>query len=99
MQANLAVANAYVADITPPEQRAKRFGMMGAMFGVGFILGPVIGGLLGSINLRLPFFAAGGLAFAQSPCMATSYCLNRCLRAADTHLIGRPPIRSVRCVD
>jgi len=62
MQANLSVANAYVADITPPEQRAKRFGMLGAMFGVGFILGPVIGGLLGSINLRVPFYAAGGLA-------------------------------------
>ena len=47
MQANIAVANAYVADITPPEERAKRFGMLGAMFGIGFILGPVIGGLLG----------------------------------------------------
>lgn len=63
MQANISVASAYVADITPPEQRAKRFGMMGAMFGVGFILGPVIGGLLGSVNLRLPFYAAGCLAF------------------------------------
>jgi MFS transporter, DHA1 family, tetracycline resistance protein len=63
MQANISVASAYVADITPAEQRAKRFGMMGAMFGVGFILGPVIGGLLGSINLRLPFYAAGCLAF------------------------------------
>ena len=62
MQANLSVASAYVADITPPELRAKRFGMLGAMFGVGFILGPVIGGLLGSINLRLPFYAAGCLA-------------------------------------
>jgi MFS transporter, DHA1 family, tetracycline resistance protein len=62
MQANLSVANAYVADITPPEQRAKRFGMLGAMFGVGFILGPVIGGVLGSANLRLPFYAAGSLA-------------------------------------
>jgi DHA1 family tetracycline resistance protein-like MFS transporter len=62
MQSNLAVANAYVADITPPEQRAKRFGLLGAMFGIGFILGPVIGGLLGSGNLRLPFYAAGGLA-------------------------------------
>jgi MFS transporter, DHA1 family, tetracycline resistance protein len=62
MQANLSVANAYVADITPPEGRAKRFGLLGAMFGVGFILGPVIGGLLGSISLRLPFYAAGCLA-------------------------------------
>lgn len=63
MQANAAVANAYVADITPPEQRAKRFGLLGAMFGIGFILGPVIGGLLGGIDLHLPFWVAGGLAF------------------------------------
>jgi DHA1 family tetracycline resistance protein-like MFS transporter len=62
MQANLTVANAYVADITPPEQRARRFGALGAMFGIGFILGPVVGGLLGAINLRLPFLVAGSLA-------------------------------------
>ncbi|MEO6920568.1 MAG: TCR/Tet family MFS transporter [Collimonas sp.] len=62
MQANAAVCNAYVADITPPEQRAKRFGMIGAMFGVGFIIGPVMGGLLGAVNLRLPFIVAGSLA-------------------------------------
>ena len=62
MQSNAAVANAYVADITPPEQRAQRFGMLGAMFGVGFILGPAIGGWLGDINLHLPFFFAGTLA-------------------------------------
>lgn len=62
MQANLSVANAYVADITPPEKRARRFGLLGAMFGVGFILGPVMGGLLGAINLRLPFVVAGCLA-------------------------------------
>jgi DHA1 family tetracycline resistance protein-like MFS transporter len=62
MQANAAVANAYVADITEPKDRARRFGMLGAMFGIGFILGPVIGGLLGGINLQLPFFLAGGLA-------------------------------------
>jgi len=62
MQANISVASAYVADITPPEQRAKRFGMIGAMTGVGFILGPVIGGLLGSADLRLPFWVSGGLA-------------------------------------
>jgi DHA1 family tetracycline resistance protein-like MFS transporter len=65
MNANAAVANAYVADITPPEERAKRFGMIGAMFGMGFILGPVIGGLLGSINLHLPFFVAGALALCN----------------------------------
>ena len=62
MQANIAVANAYVADITPPAERAKRFGMLGAMFGVGFILGPVMGGLLGAISLHLPFYVAGTLA-------------------------------------
>jgi DHA1 family tetracycline resistance protein-like MFS transporter len=62
MQANLSVANAYVADITPPAGRARRFGMLGAMSGVGFILGPVMGGLLGAIDLHLPFFVAGGLA-------------------------------------
>jgi DHA1 family tetracycline resistance protein-like MFS transporter len=65
MQANAAVANAYVADITPPEERAKRFGMLGAMFGVGFIIGPVMGGLLGAISIQLPFFAAGGLAMTN----------------------------------
>jgi DHA1 family tetracycline resistance protein-like MFS transporter len=62
LQANAAVANAYVADISTPDERAKRFGMLGAMFGIGFILGPVIGGLLGGIDLQLPFFVAGTLA-------------------------------------
>jgi DHA1 family tetracycline resistance protein-like MFS transporter len=65
MQANVAVANAYVADITPPEERARRFGLLGAMFGLGFILGPVMGGLLGAIDLHLPFFVAGTLALAN----------------------------------
>jgi DHA1 family tetracycline resistance protein-like MFS transporter len=65
MQANMSVSNAYVADITPPEERAKRFGMLGAMFGLGFILGPVMGGLLGAIDLRLPFIAAGSLALVN----------------------------------
>ena len=62
VQANAAVANAYVADITAPEQRGKRFGQLGAMFGIGFMIGPVMGGLLGSIDLHLPFFVAGTLA-------------------------------------
>jgi len=65
MQANAAVANAYVADISAPEERAKRFGMLGAMFGLGFIIGPVMGGLLGGIDLHLPFFVAGGLALVN----------------------------------
>jgi MFS transporter, DHA1 family, tetracycline resistance protein len=62
MQSNIAVANAYVADITAPEDRAKAFGKLGAMLGMGFILGPVIGGLLGGISLHLPFFVSGSLA-------------------------------------
>lgn len=65
MQANMTVASAYVADITPPEERARRFGMLGSMFGVGFILGPVMGGLLGAIDLHLPFFVAGSLALVN----------------------------------
>jgi DHA1 family tetracycline resistance protein-like MFS transporter len=56
------VANAYVADITPPQDRAKRFGLLGAAFGIGFILGPATGGLLGEIDIRLPFWVAGCLA-------------------------------------
>ena len=65
MQANAAVANAYVADITPPEQRARRFGLLGAMFGLGFTLGPVLGGALGAVNVHLPFFVAGALAIVN----------------------------------
>lgn len=61
MQANAAVANAYVADITEPQDRARRFGLLGAMMGLGFIVGPVMGGLLGAIDLQLPFLVAGGL--------------------------------------
>jgi DHA1 family tetracycline resistance protein-like MFS transporter len=62
MQSNIAIANAYVADISAPEDRARRFGQLGAMFGIGFILGPVVGGLLGDIDVRLPFVAAGSMA-------------------------------------
>ncbi len=58
---SFSTANAYVADITPPERRARNFGIMGSAFGFGFIIGPTIGGLLGEDNLRLPFIAAAGL--------------------------------------
>ncbi|MFO1251595.1 MFS transporter [Inhella sp.] len=65
MQANISVANAYVADITAPAERAKRFGQLGAAFGIGFILGPATGGMLGAIDLRLPFVVAGCLALVN----------------------------------
>jgi DHA1 family tetracycline resistance protein-like MFS transporter len=58
-------ANAYVADITPPQERAKAFGLVGAAFGVGFILGPAVGGLLGELGPRAPFFGASALAIAN----------------------------------
>jgi len=57
-----ATAMAYVSDVTPPDQRAGKFGMLGAAFGIGFILGPAIGGVLGDIGLRLPFYAAAALS-------------------------------------
>jgi MFS transporter, DHA1 family, tetracycline resistance protein len=63
--ASFSTANAYVADITPPQDRAKAFGLLGAAFGVGFLVGPGIGGALGDINLRLPFFLAAGLALCN----------------------------------
>ncbi len=58
----VSVANAYIADVTAPEDRGRAFGMTGAAFGIGFIFGPVIGGLLGDIDTRLPFFVAAGVA-------------------------------------
>jgi DHA1 family tetracycline resistance protein-like MFS transporter len=60
--ASFTPAYAYVADISSPADRAKNFGVVSAMFGVGFILGPAIGGLLGSMGPRAPFFAAAGLS-------------------------------------
>jgi len=60
--ANIAVANAYVADITEPANRAKNYGLLGAMFGLGFIMGPVMGGVLGDINVHWPFLLAGSLS-------------------------------------
>jgi DHA1 family tetracycline resistance protein-like MFS transporter len=60
--ASFSTAGAYIADITTPENRAKSFGLLGAAFGVGFIIGPAIGGFLGDIDLRLPFYFAAGMA-------------------------------------
>lgn len=63
---NISTAYAYVTDVTPPEQRAKVFGWISAAFGFGFILGPVVGGYLGAVNLRFPFWAAAALSLANA---------------------------------
>lgn len=63
--ANYAAATAYIADVTPAPKRAQRFGLIGAMFGLGFVAGPAFGGLLGDYWLRLPFAVAAGLAGAN----------------------------------
>src|SRR5258708_22543762 len=61
--ASFSAAGSYVADITPPEKRAQSFGLIGAAFGLGFVLGPALGGLLGQYGLRVPYFVAAGLNF------------------------------------
>ncbi len=57
-----ATANAYLADVTPPEKRAGAFGLLGAAFGIGFVVGPALGGFLGKIDLHLPFWVAAGFS-------------------------------------
>jgi MFS transporter, DHA1 family, tetracycline resistance protein len=64
--ASFSVANAYIADVTPPELRAARYGMIGAAFGAGFIIGPALGGLLGSDDPRLPFWVAAGFSLVNA---------------------------------
>ncbi|MFT3770309.1 MAG: TCR/Tet family MFS transporter [Minicystis sp.] len=63
--ASFSAATAYIADTTPPEKRAQSFGLVGAAFGLGFVIGPVVGGALGGISLRLPYFVAAGLNFVN----------------------------------
>jgi MFS transporter, DHA1 family, tetracycline resistance protein len=64
--ASFTPAYAYVADVTEPEKRAQSFGLMGAAFGLGFIIGPAIGGFLGALGPRAPFFTAGAIALANT---------------------------------
>ena len=63
--ASFSTANAYVADVTPPQDRARVFGLMGSAFSFGFLIGPMIGGGLGEIDLRLPFLVAAGLTLVN----------------------------------
>jgi len=64
--ATYSTANAYIADVTPPEKRAASFGYVGAAWGIGFIVGPALGGALGNLDLRLPFWVAAGLTLANA---------------------------------
>lgn len=64
--AGFATAAAYIADVTPPDQRAKSFGLIGAAFGLGFVLGPALGGLLGTYSPRLPFWVSAALCLANA---------------------------------
>jgi MFS transporter, DHA1 family, tetracycline resistance protein len=64
--ANVSTTQAYVADVTPPENRSRAMGLLGATFGVGFIFGPLIGGILSQVSLSAPFYFAGGLAAANA---------------------------------
>jgi DHA1 family tetracycline resistance protein-like MFS transporter len=63
--ASVGTANAYLADVTPPEGRTRAFGLLGAAFGIGFVVGPAIGGMLGEIDLRAPFWLAAGLSLCN----------------------------------
>ena len=65
MGASITTANAYIADVSKPENRARNFGLIGVSFGLGFIFGPALGGILGGIDLRLPFFVSAGLALVN----------------------------------
>jgi DHA1 family tetracycline resistance protein-like MFS transporter len=64
--ANAVAAMAYIADVTKPEERAAKFGMLGAAWGLGFVLGPALGGWLGEFDLRLPFWVAGAVTLANA---------------------------------
>ena len=97
---NISTARAYISDITPPEERARAFGMIGAAFGLGFIFGPALGGLLGQISFAAPAWAAAGLALVAT--LLTWFWLpesNRATQAATPApwqsipaLLGRPLI-------
>ncbi|HWP41602.1 MAG TPA: MFS transporter [Blastocatellia bacterium] len=77
--ANISTAQAYIADVTPPEQRSRGMGLIGAAFGLGFIVGPAIGGVMSQVSLAAPFYFAAGLAAANA--VALSFLLPESLSA------------------
>jgi DHA1 family tetracycline resistance protein-like MFS transporter len=97
--ATFSTAGAFIADITPPDQRGRRFGLIGAGFGMGFVLGPLIGGLLAAVDLRAPFYAAAVLALAN---LALGYFVLPETVTADTRrrfsLLRANPLGALRSV-
>ena len=93
--ASISTAYAYIADVTPGEKRAGRFGLLGVAFGVGFVLGPALGGLAGNISPRLPFWIAAGLSLANA-LYGFLALLDRLPPSAAPRWRGSGPTRSVR---
>ncbi len=91
---NISTAQAYIADVTPPEERSKSMGLIGAAFGLGFIFGPFIGGVLSKVSLAAPFYFAAGLAAANA--LALYFLLPESLSAENRTLAaGRASIQQV----
>lgn len=93
--ANMAVAGAYITDISPEDRRARRFGLCSAMFGAGFIVGPVLGGLLGDHGVRLPFLVAAALNAANFVLALLLLPESRSPEGAKLDLAALNPLRSV----
>jgi DHA1 family tetracycline resistance protein-like MFS transporter len=96
--ANISVATAYITDISPQETRARRFGLFNAMFGIGFILGPVLGGVLGDCGVRLPFIAAAVLNAGNLVLALTSLPESRTPSHETVDLATLNPLRPLRWV-
>lgn len=96
--ANVSVATAYITDISPEETRARRFGLLNAMFGAGFIIGPVLGGALGDYGLRLPFMAAAVLNMGNLLLAVFMLPESRRPKRAKIDLAALNPLRPLRWV-
>ena len=95
--ASFSTAYAYIADVTEPEKRAAAFGLVGAAFGIGFVLGPALGGLLGSLDPRLPFWVAAAFSLANAALRLFRAAGVAAAGASAWASAGRAPTRSARC--